>query len=137
MLFLGVVFAWDKNFFSKSCKIILNAHFLENKFSNKLSLGLCRLVLSRLLKYRAVDLSSRPHKNSNCGDSRMIWLNKRWILQNKKCNFISQAFETDLKTFPKPWEHSAFFEDLLDTSTGSFTSTQIEKIEHTVVKTSA
>ncbi len=48
MPFLGIVFVWDKNFFSKSCKLFLNAHFLEKKFSKKLPLGLCRLVLSRL-----------------------------------------------------------------------------------------
>jgi hypothetical protein len=35
MPFLGVVFVWDKNVFSKSCNLFLNAHFLENKFSNK------------------------------------------------------------------------------------------------------
>ncbi len=34
--------------YSKSCKLFLNAHFVENKFSKKLPLGLCRLVLSRL-----------------------------------------------------------------------------------------
>jgi hypothetical protein len=28
MPFLGVVFVWDKNFFSKSCKLVLNAHYL-------------------------------------------------------------------------------------------------------------
>ncbi len=49
-----------ETFFSKSCELFLNEHFLQNKFSNKLSVGLCRLGLSRLWKYRAVDLSSRP-----------------------------------------------------------------------------
>jgi DNA phosphorothioation-dependent restriction protein DptG len=48
MPFLGVVFLWDKNFLSKSCKLFLNAHFLENKFYNKLPVDLCKLVLSRL-----------------------------------------------------------------------------------------
>ncbi len=61
MPFLGVVFVRDKNFFSKSCELFLNANFSQNKFSNKLLVGLCRLGLSRLLKYRAVDPSSRPH----------------------------------------------------------------------------
>ncbi len=28
MPFLDVVFVWDKNFFSKSCKVFLNAHYL-------------------------------------------------------------------------------------------------------------
>jgi hypothetical protein len=37
-----------KTLFSKSCKLFLNAHSLENKFSNKLPMGLCRLVLSCL-----------------------------------------------------------------------------------------
>jgi hypothetical protein len=45
---LGDVFVLDKNFFSKSCKQFFTAHFLQNKFSNKLPLGLCRLVVSRL-----------------------------------------------------------------------------------------
>ncbi len=49
-----------KKIFAKSCKLVLNAQFLENKYFNKLPLGLCRLILSRLYKYRAVDLSSRP-----------------------------------------------------------------------------
>ncbi len=48
MQFLGVIFVWDKNFFSKSCKLFLNANFLENMFSSKLPVGLYRLVLSRL-----------------------------------------------------------------------------------------
>jgi hypothetical protein len=48
MPFLSVVLVRDKNFFSKNCKLFLNAHFLENKFSNKLPVGLCTLVLSRL-----------------------------------------------------------------------------------------
>ncbi len=43
-----------KTFFSKSCKLFLNAHFLENKLSNKLPLGLCRLVFKPF-----VEVSSR------------------------------------------------------------------------------
>jgi hypothetical protein len=48
MPFLGVVFVQDKNVFSKGCELFLNEHFLQNKFSNKLPVVLCRLGLSRL-----------------------------------------------------------------------------------------
>jgi hypothetical protein len=48
MPFLVVVFVLDKNLFSQSCKLFSNTHFLENKFHNKLPVGLCRLALSCL-----------------------------------------------------------------------------------------
>jgi hypothetical protein len=38
----------DKNFYVKSCKSFLYAYFLENKFSTKFPVCLCRLVLDHL-----------------------------------------------------------------------------------------
>jgi hypothetical protein len=48
MPFLGVYLFETITFYYKSYKLFLNAHFLEIKFSKKLPVGLCRLVLSRL-----------------------------------------------------------------------------------------
>jgi hypothetical protein len=98
MPFLGVVFFWDKNLFSKSCKLFLNVHFLENKFSNKLPLGLCRLLLSCLWKYRVVDLSSRPHHNTE-------W----YTIANLRAG-VPQAWQLEYQniivTIPQTWELS-------------------------------